>query len=97
MTTFVKISEGVADHDQTFELINRGYGPEQRQSGQWFETTEEMYTYFHEILPPLDWTTSGFTMREFATGFLTDSFVKFGERYFWGLFRLGAKSYAKGI
>ena len=82
MPTFERISEAVAGHDATFALINRGYSPEQRKSGQWFETTEEMFDYFLEILPPLDFTTSGFSMREFATDFLTDSFVNFGERYF---------------
>lgn len=82
MPFFEKISEEIADREQTFALINRGYSPDQRKSGQWFETTEEIYDYFLGVLPPLDWTTSGFSMREFATDYLTDSFVNFGERYF---------------
>jgi len=82
MTTFTKIHEDKADYDQTFALINRGYDPEQRAAGQWFETTEEIYDYFLEVLPPLDWTTFGFSMREFATGYLTDAFVNFDGRFY---------------
>ncbi len=80
--TFKRIFEGVADRAKTFELINRGYGPEQRFAGQWFETTEEIYHYFLEVLPPLDWTMDGFSMCEFATGFLTDGFVRINGRFF---------------
>lgn len=79
---FEKISDGVADREKTFELINRGYGPDQRFAGQWFETTEEIYWYFLEVLPPHDFTGDGFSMSEFATGSLTDAFVRIGERYF---------------
>jgi hypothetical protein len=76
------IHEGTANRAKTFELINRGFEPEQRSAGQWFETTEEIYDYFLNVLPPLDWTADGFSMREFATGFLTDGFVKSGGRFF---------------
>ncbi|WP_227272037.1 DUF1419 domain-containing protein [Roseobacter weihaiensis] len=79
---FVSIHEGVADRSQSFELINRGYGPEQRFAGQWFETTEDVFTYFLEVLPPLDWTADGFSMSEFSTGYLTDAFVRIKGRFF---------------
>ena len=82
MTTFTKIHEGTAERDKTFALINRGYGPDQTRAGQWFETTEEIFDYFLEVLPPLDWTTSGFSMREFSTGHLTDCFLSFDGRFF---------------
>lgn len=79
---FSNLFEGVADRSQTFALINRGYSPDQRSAGQYFETTEEIYHYFLEVLPPLDFTHDGFSMSEFSTGNLTDAFVRHGERFF---------------
>ncbi|ABI93370.1 DUF1419 domain-containing protein (plasmid) [Roseobacter denitrificans] len=79
---FTSIHEGVADRAKSFDLINRGYGPDQRFAGQWFETTEDVYTYFLEVLPPLDWTADGFSMSEFATGFLTDAYLRINGRFF---------------
>lgn len=79
---FTRIFDGVADHDQTFALINRGYSPEQRSAGQFFETTEEMFNYFLNVLPPLDWDRDCFSMSEFSTGTLTDSFISLNGRCF---------------
>lgn len=46
-----RIYDTVADYQKSFDLINRGYAPEQRSAGQYFETTEEIYTYFLNVLP----------------------------------------------
>lgn len=82
MAEFECIFEGIANRAKTFELINRGYEPEQRKAGQWFETTGEIYSYFLNILDPLDWEVDAFSMSEFATETLTDGFVKRGNRFF---------------
>lgn len=79
---FSNIFEGVADRPQSFALINRGYSPDKRSAGQYFETTEEFYFHFLEVLPPLDFTHDGFSMSEFSIGTLTDAFVRHGERFF---------------
>lgn len=77
-----RIYDTVADYEKSFDLINRGYAPEQRSAGQYFETTEEIYTYFLNVLPPLDFTADGFSMSEFSTGSLTDCFLRCNGRYF---------------
>ncbi len=77
-----RIYDTVADYQKSFDLINRGYAPEQRSAGQYFETTEEIYTYFLNVLPPLDFTADGFSMSEFSTGSLTDCFLRCNGRYF---------------
>lgn len=77
-----KIYDGVADYEQSFALINRGYEPDQFFAGQWFETTEEVYWYFLEVLPPLDFYGAGFSLCEFASGYLTNAFMKFRGRYY---------------
>ncbi|MEO9652328.1 MAG: DUF1419 domain-containing protein [Roseobacter sp.] len=79
---FTCIHDGLADRAKSFELINRGYGPEQRFAGQWFETTEDVFDYFLGVLPPLDCAEGGFSMSEFSTGFLTDAFVRVGGRFY---------------
>jgi hypothetical protein len=79
---FTNLHDGVADHDQTFKLINRGYNPDQRSAGQYFETTEEIYSYFLNVLPPMDFTRDAFSMCEFSVGTLTDCFVHFRGRFF---------------
>ncbi len=76
------IFDGCADHDQTFALINRGYAPEQRSAGQYFETTREIYEYFLNVLPPMDYTADGFSMSEFATDTLTDAFLRVSGRFY---------------
>lgn len=73
---------GVADHDETFALINRGYGPDQFKAGQWFETTEKLYWYFLEILPPRHHGGGAFMMCEASTCTLSNAFVQIGERFF---------------
>lgn len=77
-----KLHEGVADHGQTFELINRGYTPDVFKAGQWFEIEEAEYWYFLEVLPPMDFRPNAFSMCEFSTGNLTNAFLKLGNRYF---------------
>ncbi len=79
---FANLFDGVADYDQTFALINRGYSPDKRSAGQYFETTGEIFDYFLNVLPPLDWTADAFSMREFSTGTLTDAFVRHDGRFF---------------
>lgn len=77
-----KICDGQADREKTFELINRGYGPDQFFAGQWFETNEECYWYFLECLPPMDFSGSGFSMCEFSTGYLTNAFFERGGKFY---------------
>lgn len=62
-----KLFEGVAERDQHFKLLNdpaRSY-PNRPNAGEWWETTEEMYWYFLECLPPLGQNGMGFLMSEF--------------------------------
>jgi len=73
---------GVQNYDETFALINRGYGPDQFKTGQWFETTDEMFDYFLEILPPRHFTGSAFMMCEPSTCTLSNAFVQVGKRFF---------------
>ena len=82
MANFQKISEGVSGEADTFKLLNRGYTPDVRQAGQWFETEPEMYEYFLGILPPKHWQGSAFVMSEAATEFLSDAWIKIGDRAF---------------
>lgn len=77
-----KICDGCANRDRTFELINRGYGPEVFKAGQYFEIEEDEYWYFLEVLPPLDMQGGGFSMIEFATGDLTNAFFKIDGRFY---------------
>ncbi len=83
---FSNLFNGVADYDQTFALINRGYNPDKRSAGQYFETTAEIFHHFLNVLPPLDWTldagAEAFSMSEFSTGALTDAFMRQGGRFF---------------
>lgn len=79
---FANLFDGMADYDQTFALINRGYSPDKRSAGQYFETTEEIYSYFLNVLLPLDFTADAFSMCEFSTGTLTDAFVRHNGRFF---------------
>ncbi|AUH66928.1 DUF1419 domain-containing protein [Paracoccus zhejiangensis] len=80
---FEKLHDGIAGHDQSYALINRGFSAETRSAGQWFETTAEIYDNFLNILPPMDYTADGFSMSEFATGSLTDAFLRHGGRFFY--------------
>lgn len=80
---FEKLHDGIAGHDLSYMLINRGYAADTRSAGQWFETTTEIYNEFLNILPPLDFTADGFSMSEYATGTLTDAFVRHGGRFFY--------------
>ena len=76
------IFAGCADHDQTFALINRGYTADKRRAGQYFETTEEMYNYFLNVLPPMDYTADAFSMSEYSTETLTDAFARISGRFY---------------
>lgn len=81
MSDFKMIGDGtVADREQTFAHINRGYDPANRQAGQWFETTPEMFDYFLEVLPPRHFLGFAFVMSERATEFLSDAWVMNGKR-----------------
>lgn len=82
MTEFTKISGLVADEPQTMILLNRGYAPEQRFAGQWFEIEPAMYDYFLGILPPKHFTGAAFVMCEPATDTLSDAFIKHRGRAF---------------
>lgn len=79
---FTNLHDGVADCDQSFALINRGYTADKRSAGQFFETTEEIYSYFLTVLPPLDFRRDAYSMSEFSTGTLTDCFVHHRGRFF---------------
>ena len=82
MACFQSIGEGVADRAETFALLNRGYERHQRSAGQWFETTPEMWEYFLNILPPVNFTGSAFVMSEAATESLSDAWIMVGKRAF---------------
>ena len=77
-----RIGTGVADRQETFALLNRGYDPQQRSAGQWFETSREMWDYFLGVLPPLHFTGTAFVMSEAATGILSDAWIIAGDRAF---------------
>ena len=83
---FSNLFNGVAGHDEAFALINRGYSADKRSAGQFFETTEEMFNYFLNVLPPAGWTlTAGyeaFSMSEYSTETLTDAFLRQNGRFF---------------
>ncbi|UUV08727.1 DUF1419 domain-containing protein [Ruegeria sp. YS9] len=82
MTDFVKISEGVSGESETFKLLNRGYTPDVRKAGQWFEVEPQMWDYFLNVLPPKHWLGGAFVMSEAATEFLSDAWIKIGDRAF---------------
>lgn len=82
-----RIFPSIADHDTSFELINRYNSANVHhtlgfRAGQWFETTEQVYWYFLECLPPLHMTGGGFVMSECTTGDLYESFVEIDGRYY---------------
>lgn len=83
---FSNLFNGVAGHDEAFALINRGYSADKRSAGQFFETTEEMFNYFLNVLPPADWTLAAgyeaFSMSEYSTETLTDAFLRQNGRFF---------------
>lgn len=82
MTDFSKINEGVADEAETFKVLNRGYGPDVRKAGQWYEVEREMWDYFLGVLPPKHWLGGAFVMSEAATAYLSDAWIKIGDRAF---------------
>jgi hypothetical protein len=92
MSDFQNIGEGVADRTATFALLNRGYEAHQRSAGQWFETTPEMWDYFLNILPPVNFTGSAFVMSEAATESLSDAWIMVGKRAFCLAVRHGSQS-----
>ncbi|GGX72479.1 hypothetical protein GCM10007385_46580 [Tateyamaria omphalii] len=80
---FERIGEAqVNGHDDTFALINRGYTPDVFKPYQWFETTEDLYTYFLEVLPPLHFSGGAFMMCERCTDTLSNAFLQSGTRFF---------------
>lgn len=82
MDDFKKISDLVADEHQTFVLLNRGYAPEQRSAGQWFEVEPRLYDYFLGVLPPKHFLGTAFVVAEAATDTLSDAFVMHEGRGF---------------
>lgn len=46
------------------------------------ETTEEVYWYFLEIMPPLAWSGGCFSVCEAYTDNVYSSFFRIGDRYF---------------
>lgn len=82
-----KIYPCIADYDTSFALINR-YSDENPhnalgfRAGQWFETTEQVYWYFLECLPPLHMTGGGFVMSECTMDDLYESFLEIDGRYY---------------
>ncbi|MGH1416320.1 MAG: DUF1419 domain-containing protein [Pelagimonas sp.] len=82
MENFEKISEGVSNESETFKLLNRGYGPDVRKAGQWFEVEPETWDHFLNVLPPKHWLGGAFVMSEAATEFLSDAWIKIGDRAF---------------
>jgi len=86
-TPLTKIHDGVADYSLTFQLINRSTNASTHSSigfkaGHWFETTEDIYWYFLEVLPPMHMGPSGFVMSECTVGNLYHAFADFNGRYF---------------
>ncbi len=79
---YEQLHEGVADYDTSFALINRGYEPDQHKAGQWFETTEDVYNYFLNVLPPLYFDGSNFMMCEASTNTLSEMFMQINGRFF---------------
>jgi|GEM_PF-3698471 len=82
MTEFLKISDGVNASSEAFELINRGYTPDVRIAGQWFEVAHDVYDYFLGVLPPKHWSGTAFAMCETATSFLTDAWIMHNGKAF---------------
>jgi len=82
-----KIHDGVADYNTTFTLINR-YTPSNPykalgfRAGQWFETTEDIYSYFLGVLPPLHMTGGGFVVGECTMAGLYESFLEIDGKYY---------------
>lgn len=86
-TSLKRIADGVQDYDATFALINRYQSSSPHaaigfKAGQWFETTEELYWYFLECLPPLYQNTVGFVMMECTMGDLYEAFFEIHERFY---------------
>lgn len=82
-----RIADGRCDYDATFALINRYQASSAHaqigfKAGQWFETTEEIYWYFLECLPPLHQTSIGFVMMECTMGDLYEAFFEIDGRYY---------------
>jgi len=82
-----RIADGVQGYDATFVLINRYQSSSPHaatgfDAGQWFETTEELYWYFLECLPPLYQNTVGFVMMECTMGDLYEAFFEIDERFY---------------
>lgn len=80
---FRKIFEGRASEAKTFDLVNRGYSSDAFRAGDFFEIGEAEYLYFLGCMPPMDSGFHGFSMREFATGYLTDAFFERDGRFWY--------------
>ena len=85
--TLKQIQTGVCERKKAFQLLNRysadnPYREIGLKAGHWFETTEEVYWYFLEVLPPSFMDTYGFINCECVTHNLYDGFVETKGRYF---------------
>lgn len=73
--------------ETAFELINRysarsPFAAQGYQAGQVFETSEDLYMYFLEVLPPLMMTSGSFACGEMTTDRLVDSYHLIAGRAF---------------
>lgn len=85
--TLKQIQSGICERAQAFQLLNRysadnPYRNLGLKAGHWFETTEEVYWYFLEVLPPSFMAHYGFINCECVTHNLYDGFVETKGRYF---------------
>lgn len=94
-----RIADGIMSYDATFELINRYQASSPHaatgfKAGQWFETTEDIYWYFLECLPPLHQTAQGFVVMECTMGDLYEAFFEIDNRFFCAVVQWpGAKAF----
>lgn len=92
MTENRKIHEGVADLSETYKLLNRHSDkPYQERvaalwAGEWWETTEEAYWNFLEMMPPAFMSGGSFAMLEATIDEIRSVFYKIpsaeGDRFF---------------
>jgi len=95
-----RIYEIEANYNKSFELINRYergncFNALGFRAGQWFETTQDVYWYFLECLPPLYQTSGGFIVGECTMNGLYDCFLEIDGKYYCAVVEwAGPKSFA---
>lgn len=85
--TLNRIADGALDYGATFALLNRYQASSPHaaigfKAGHWFETTEEIYWYFLECLPPLHQNAAGFVKMECTMGDLYEAFLEIDGRFY---------------